>query len=183
LASGVFLAWPRGGHSLLSDALQVAPDVQQMDTVREQYDYAMWLGTEGGWQSVLQFFPDDAYHGRLAKKQLAELYLTEHRLREALELFDEFVRYGDAESEFRSYGLAGQYVVYVLDEQTERAKECFVELWPLRENLARFDRQMLLRAAELARATKQLQDRDKNRELDALLERYIERQQDDEFGG
>ncbi|MDH3717052.1 MAG: serine/threonine protein kinase [Planctomycetota bacterium] len=180
LLLGVFLGWPRSGASLLSGAadkpVQLSGQLERQENGRRQYEYAMLLGSEEGWLGVLEYYPDDRHHGQLARKQLAELYLTQDRLFEALQVFDDFTRAGDAEPELLAYGLAGKYVVYTLEGLPDRAKGILIELWPLRERLARYDRQMTVRVAELVRRTQQLDDQEKHRELDALLERHLDSQ-------
>ncbi len=90
-------------------------------------------------------------------------------------MFDGFTRRGDAEPELVAYGLAGKYIVYSLEGLPERAQEALLQLWPLRERLAGYDRQMTFRVAQLVRRTERRESQEKRRELDALLQRHLPR--------
>jgi hypothetical protein len=56
------------------------------------------------------------------------------------------------DSEFHAYGLAGQYVIMILDGEQESAFQIFDRLWPLRQKLGSFapeiTRRVLLHARE-----------------------------------
>ncbi len=181
LLLGVFWGWPRGRASLLPNpadpplAAELAQEIPDQGDGRRQYEYAMLLDSEAGWQSVLDYYPADTHHVQLAQRQLAELYLIQDRLFEALQVFDGFTRRGDAEPELVAYGLAGKYIVYTLEGLPERAQEALLQLWPLRERLAGYDRQMTFRVAQLVRRTERRESQEKRRELDALLQRHLPR--------
>ncbi|NIL98149.1 MAG: hypothetical protein GTO53_10030, partial [Planctomycetales bacterium] len=185
LLCGVFWGWPRDRASLLRGAVEgsavfpLATEIPRQGNGRRQYEYALLLNSEEGWYSVLEFYPADRHHGRLARKQLAELYLSENRLFEALRVFQQLARAGEAEPGLRAYGLAGQYVVYTLEGLPDRAKSVLLQLWPLRERLARYDRQMAVRVAQLASRSQQLEDQAKQQELDAFLSRHVDNQEAD----
>ncbi|MDG2409745.1 MAG: hypothetical protein P8M53_12110, partial [Pirellulales bacterium] len=55
-----------------------------------------------------------------------------------LEVFGQFVSQNPTDSEFHAYGLAGQYVIMVLDGEQESAFQIFERLWPLRQKLSSF---------------------------------------------
>ena len=66
------------------------------------------------------YFPDDKSYTRRAKQSLALLYLQEYDYRRAMELFDEFAGYNDAEVQFKAFGLAGQAIVLNRQKQLRR---------------------------------------------------------------
>ncbi|MGB6044247.1 MAG: serine/threonine-protein kinase [Pirellulales bacterium] len=176
LILGVLLGWPRTRTSLLPAETSVPTELEALGDGERQWEYAMALGTEEGWQSVVKYYPDNPRYVPLARKQLAELYLSQDRLYEAKEIFEDFTQMGDAKPEALAYGLAGKYVVYTLDGLPDRAKTVLQQLWPMLEVLARYDRQMTVRVRELVRRTQQLDDQEMHRELDALLERHLDSQ-------
>lgn len=119
---------------LLSESPPAAT-IEQMDGAQEQYLFALETRSEEAFLSVLRYFPDSVPYANYAKQELARLYLDDARFTEALGLFDEFANFGDSEPELRSFGLAGQYIVYSLRGESEAASAKLVELWPLRDRL------------------------------------------------
>ena len=180
LLFGMLLGWPRSEPPLLAEDLPTG--VERMPSAEAQYLYAMHLGTEEGWQSVIEHFPSDQYHLRLARKQLSEVYLNQDRRYEAFKIYGDFINEGDAEPEYRAYGLAGQYVIMVLDQEMDAAGKVFAELWPLRVQLKKFDRGMTRRVFQLARKNKRAIDREKQAEIDEWLKRHTQSDQDPDSG-
>ncbi len=70
------------------------------------------------------------------------MYLKQDRRNEALEIFARFARENPSDSKFHAYGLAGQYVIMVLDGDRDSAFQLFAQLWPLRDPLREFSPQM-----------------------------------------
>jgi serine/threonine-protein kinase len=172
---GVLIGWPQSEPSLLEDAAETTGTIQLLRTAEQQYRYAMRLDTEESWRIVIEQFPDDERFVRLARKQLANHYLTNDRFGEALRLFEDFERLGESEPEYMAYGLAGQYVVLALQRtEPERAAAKFAQWWPLREKLQEFDARLARQVYELARRNQQLLDRDKDEEIDRWLQRHLE---------
>jgi len=180
LLFGMLLGWPRSEPPLLAEDLPTG--VERMPSAEAQYLYAMHLGSEEGWQSVIEHFPSDQYHLRLARKQLSEVYLNQDRRYEAFKIYGDFINEGDAEPEYRAYGLAGQYVIMVLDQEMDAAGKVFAELWPLRVQLKKFDRGMTRRVFQLARKNKRAIDREKQAEIDEWLERHTQSDRDPDPG-
>jgi hypothetical protein len=58
-------------------------------------------------------------YSRLAKRGLAEWYLSEGQLERALALYHELANVEETETQFRLVGLAGEAVVYDLLDQPE----------------------------------------------------------------
>ena len=180
LLFGMLLGWPRSEPPLLAEDLPTG--VERMPSAEAQYLYAMHLGTEEGWQSVIEHFPGDQYHLRLARKQLSEVYLNQDRRYEAFKIYGDFINEGDAEPEYRAYGLAGQYVIMVLDQEMDAAGKVFAELWPLRVQLKKFDPGMTRRVFQLARKNKRAIDREKQAEIDEWLKRHTQSDRDPDPG-
>jgi hypothetical protein len=92
------------------------------------------------WQAVIDRFdetdPQSAYHVRLAKKQLALLYMRDDLRRdEARALFEELAAMDETESHFRATGIAGLSALDYFDEQYASAARRIEQLNPLREKL------------------------------------------------
>ncbi len=122
---GAVLAWARRPDSLLAIDPAELPAIEEMESARLQYFHASFLNTEQAWKSVEEFFPPEQdlqnkYYARLAKQRLAELYLRDDDLDQALVIFDELASLEQTETQFRTFGMAGQVIVY--HRQGERGK-------------------------------------------------------------
>ena len=62
--------------------------IQRFNTVEEQYVFALQTGAVDAWKSVIEYFPDDDYWTRRAKRQLALEYVNEDDVDAAAELFN-----------------------------------------------------------------------------------------------
>lgn len=109
--------------------------VPKYDTIFGQWLHASQLGTEEAWRAVIEYFPDKVYWTSRAKMRLAQIYLREDRLEEALQLFQELADNGDSEPELRAFGLAGMAGVYVLEKKYHEAASALNQLWPIRDHL------------------------------------------------
>ena len=138
LLLGVTLGLPENDPYLLSVAEIPETEIRNMGSVEAQYELARRLDTEEAWESVALYFPGDRNYRGMAEKELAERYLEEDRRNEALEIFGQFVSRHPTDSKFHVYGLAGQYVMMVLDGEEQSAFQIFESLWPRRKRLAPF---------------------------------------------
>ena len=120
--------------SLLAGADAPAPGVLRQPTALLQYLHASRIGTEAAWQSVSRHFPDNRYLGKRAQQQLALIYLRKGYYDRALAIFDELAA-ADEPSEFRAFGLAGQYGLFTIRREHTVAAIVLDELWPLRLDL------------------------------------------------
>jgi hypothetical protein len=134
-AVGAGAAWALRERPLISATVQDEETIPRQDTAESQWLYAFIRNSEAAWQSVPQYFPDDKTYTRRAKQSLALLYLQEYDYRRAMELFDEFAGYNDAEVQFKAFGLAGQAIVLNRQKQYGESAEKLVQLWPLRDKL------------------------------------------------
>jgi serine/threonine-protein kinase len=126
-AIGAALAWVNRPQSYLHVDAEELPKVENMQSPRAQYMYALLLGTERGWKSVAQYYPPDRdannfYYANLAKERLAELYLREGETALALRLYVELAGLGEAEETFRTRGIAGQAICYARLGDDDKAK-------------------------------------------------------------
>jgi tRNA A-37 threonylcarbamoyl transferase component Bud32 len=122
---GAALAWAWRPESLLAINPADLPAIEKMESARLQYFHASFLNTEQAWNSVEQYFPpaldsQNKYYSRLANERLAELYLRDDDLDRALSIFDELASLEETETQFRTFGMAGQVIVY--HRQGERKK-------------------------------------------------------------
>ena len=148
---GITLGLPNNDPYLLSVAEIPQTEIRNMGGVEAQYELARRLDTEEAWESVALYFPGDLNYRGLAEKELAELYLTQDRRNEALEIFGQFVSRHSTDSKFHVYGLAGQYVMMVLDGEEQSAFQIFESLWPRRRKLAPFAPEITARVYRHAR--------------------------------
>ncbi len=152
LLLGITLGLPANDPFLLAGADELKTEIRNMGGVEAQYELARRLDTEEAWESVSLYFPADRQYRSRAEKELAELYLKQDRHSEALEIFGQFVRQNPKDSAFHAYGLAGQYVIMVVDGEQESAFQIFERLWPLRQELSSFSpsitRRVLMHARE-----------------------------------
>lgn len=122
LAGGSLLAWWNRPAPLLAPASDSRPKVRRFDTVREQYDFARLTtqDKEDAWRAVWEYFPpevdgkriaENLRYARLAKRGLANYYVSDQRLPEALKLYDELAKVEDTELDIQLSGLAGQAIV------------------------------------------------------------------------
>ncbi len=110
--------------------------IEKKSTAQEQYLYAVQVGSEASWNSVVRYFPDNKVYVPRARQQLARFYLQHDRYDEALKLFQEFAKYDDVESKYRAFGLAGQCVVYSLEGKQQESIAKGLELSKLAGGLA-----------------------------------------------
>jgi hypothetical protein len=86
--------------------------IEKQKTAAEQFWYAMESGTESAWKSVAQYFPSDQEYTPRAKQQLARLFLQSNRNKEALDLFQQFVRNPQGDPKYKAFGFAGECLAY-----------------------------------------------------------------------
>ncbi|MFK7766819.1 MAG: serine/threonine-protein kinase [Mariniblastus sp.] len=143
LIGGGLMANSQADAPLLNVSQTDINNVPRKNTVREQYQAALraemgdetFMKKEKRWKSVESYFPvEDAApteknKTRLvnlnAKARLAELYLKNDRLPQALAIFDTFVEESsELEEDFRVTGHAGRAIVYAaMPAETNDAKE------------------------------------------------------------
>ena len=122
---GVIYANRTVPESILNVGPLDASEIPRKETAIEQYEAARWApidDEEEYLKSVLQHFPLESVPAkeknktqlvhRKTKARLAELYLTQDRFSDALEIFNEFAGYESLEERFRITGFAGQAIVF-----------------------------------------------------------------------
>ncbi len=137
---------------LLAETEKAPPAVPRQETVVRQWYLARLLGTPEAWQSVINYFPTDAYWANHAKQQLALILLREDDWDGALEIFEELASLDESETELRAFGLAGK--AGVLTKKGEYAKSATVidQLLPIVDKLDPQMRQMLFYAMRTNRS-------------------------------
>ena len=134
-AAGAGAAWALRERPLINASVQDEETIPRQDTAESQWLYALIRNNEAAWQSVPQYFPNDKSYTRRAKQSLALLYLQEYDYRRAMELFDEFAGYNDAEVQFQAFGLAGQAIVLNREKRYGESAKKLVQLYPNRSKL------------------------------------------------
>ena len=116
---GATLAWLGQPAPLLQFNPADLPAIEKSPTVEEQYFGALFARTnvEQAWKAVWEHFPpsenpNNLFHSRLAKRNLAAWYLKDGQLERALALYNELANEEPEEKEFIASGLAGEAIVY-----------------------------------------------------------------------
>jgi eukaryotic-like serine/threonine-protein kinase len=136
-ALGGAVAWSMRAPSLITPMSEAAEVIQRQENAEAQFVYALMLGSEAGWTSVGEYFPDDKdkNFALRAEQHLARLYLEKFELDRAMKIFDAFARMNDAEVQYKAFGLAGRAMV--LNRQGKKAQLAATlgELYPIRDKL------------------------------------------------
>ena len=148
LLLGGVAAWARRPAPLLEVSEHELPAVERKATVRDQYLHAAELATAEAWQSVPRYFPpsednqQNQYYAWRAQQRLAELYLQNDELDQALRSYDQLAKASD--QQFQAVGLAGQANVYILRDEQALAHQKLASLVQLMEGLPTGVRQVIL---------------------------------------
>jgi hypothetical protein len=146
---GGIVAWARRPAPLLAVAEQELPSVERKATVRDQYLHAAELATEEAWRSVSRYFPSsesqqNQYYSLRAQQRLAELYLQNDDLEQALACYEQLASAGAADLQFRAIGLSGQANVYILRDEQSLAHQKLAAFVQLLDRLPPEVRQVIL---------------------------------------
>jgi serine/threonine-protein kinase len=138
LLLGGVVAWLTTRESPLLAA--TAPDkgrTPRQDTALRQVCYAIQIGTEEAWRSVVEYHntKENEYLVRRAKQQLGRIYLRRGDYARALPVFDDLAAAGDADKEFRAFGLAGKAAVLNLQGKYQDSAAVVDKLWDSRSDL------------------------------------------------
>ena len=149
LLLGAALAWATRPQPLLHVDESLTPQVEQQQTVREQYFHAVSIASEAGWQSIAQFFPpeeseENRYYALRAEQRLAELYLEKGDLDRALESYARLADASEVDLQFRAQGLVGLANVHLLRGEMSRANQQVAALAQLLPELPRQMRPYLI---------------------------------------
>jgi len=114
--------------------------LDQKDTAREQYWYALAKNSEAAYSSVAKFHPPaesntNKLYANYAKTQLAWLYLNREAYQDALTVYRELAQLPDSEKEFRAVGLAGQVIVFDRLQQADQVASILPAAMQLRQFL------------------------------------------------
>jgi hypothetical protein len=124
LAGGLW-AWVTRPKSLLAEGESVT--IEQLDSAAEQFDYAMRVGTEAAFQSVIEYYQNDASPTsessvNKAKLQLAYIYYSEDRIDEAMHLFSELAAQ-ENDYQQQAMGLIWQANIHAQRDQLSAANQ------------------------------------------------------------
>ena len=152
-AVGGWLGWRvTAREPLLADAAAARPTVPVEKTVVRQWYLASQEGTPEAWQSVIDNFPDKPLFVDRAEQQLGLVYLQQKDYAKALEVFTHLADAGDVNKERAAFGLAGQFIIYSVQDRTEQADRALERLWPLRTTGLKSPSMRQALAAELTRS-------------------------------
>jgi len=118
---------------LLAGADQTAPSVSRQETAVRQWYSASLMGTPDAWQSVIDYFPNDAYWADRARQQLAMIYLREEHYDRALAILQDLASRDD--EELRAFALAGQCGILTMQGEYRKSAEVMERLQPIRDKL------------------------------------------------
>lgn len=118
-------AWMTRPKSLLAGGETVT--IEQLDSAAEQFDYAMRVGTEAAFQSVIDYFQNDGHPTsessvNKAKLQLAYIYYGEDRIDEAMRLFSELAQQ-ENDYQQQAMGLIWQANIHAQRDQLSAANQ------------------------------------------------------------
>ena len=149
LVLGGLTAWATRPAPLLAVGKHEIPEVEEQNTVRDQYLHAAQIATEEAWESVARYFPPDEgeqnkYYALRAKQRLAEFYLENDQLDRAMSCYGDLVETDYADAQFQAIGLAGQANVLMLRGEQDQAKQKLLALLPLFDQLPGGLKQLLI---------------------------------------
>ena len=175
LLLGVSVAWATRPEYLLKGSLQPIPKIAKKDSPSAQYFYALQAKTEEAWQAVVDYFPEPKheYFRQLAEKELALIYVTQpHAEDQALVLFDRLAGLSESDLELRAFGIAGQAVVYTLQQNYKTSRQKLADLLPLLRDRApgQHGAQLDPRMERLVRDAARLNDKVLNQKTEDQLQ-------------
>lgn len=177
LVLGLFLggATARYTHdSLLGEVDPSRSHVPPQKSALAQYMYASTANTEEAWLAVAEHWPNSPFYMRLAKQQLARLYLLQGDDDRAYELFDELSNLDEVEKKFRTFGLAGKCVMLSYRGDHAGSAAVLAELMPLRDQLDQLDGQMRRMLQDAIAKNHQAMSRQQADQWDAWVARQAE---------
>lgn len=158
---GALIAWGNREPWLLAQGDAPAVRLEDRGSAKAQLWYARSFNTKEHLLSVEEFYPDAANEIRLARHDLAWLYLEEDDYDQAMQIFTEFAKLGGVDEDHKAFGLAGQALVLSIEHNYEASQNKLAELWPLRDRLSSRMGSMLLQAAAANRRALQSQEEDR----------------------
>ncbi len=138
---GVGVAWATRPRSVLEAPERYLQEIEKQDNAEAQFWHAVNLDSERGWIAVWEYFPEydnaaNTKHVRKAKRFLAEKYLKDGRLDEALSLYKELSSVESTDVLTRGHGLIGQANVYAMRDENNEAMKVVPEIAALLRKLS-----------------------------------------------
>jgi eukaryotic-like serine/threonine-protein kinase len=139
--AGAGVGWLNRPADPLASPAPVASDIRRLESAREQYVHAMFLGnSEDAWKAVIEGWDpvDDRLWIRQAQEQLALLYLQdEARWDDAEKMLTTLESYGREDSRYRAEAIAGRAALLAYRGQHQRARNLLdSQLNPIEGQLA-----------------------------------------------
>jgi hypothetical protein len=170
-------AWKMRAPFMLEVPASEIPYVKQMPTPEAQLALAQNLNNEEGWQSVIDYYPDDETSVTAAKRELALLYLlrSDHAKEraQARELFKHFVDDSPKiEARDRAFGMAGLVVVDFLEKNPQESMRQFADLEALPQSRQLLPNNLARMVDEVVRKNAETVDKEKSDQWKLLLEKF-----------
>jgi serine/threonine-protein kinase len=184
LALGGAAAWKLREPFMLEVSQAEVPYVRQMVTADAQLTLASSLNTEEGWQSVLDYFPEDKVSVAFAKEGLALLYLLHSddpaEREKAQKICEHFANdYSSLDDQYRAFGLSGLVIIDFFNRKPQDSSKKLAELQGvLQGNIDSPQARRLLRPeiaqmlGDVVRRNAELLGKEKSAEWKQLLDRY-----------
>ena len=138
--AGGLIAWFSTSAAPLLGEAGLLHDGPPTTTAREKTVLMQWISatkadTEGGWQAVIDYYPEKKNYVRRARQQLARLYLRKGDDRRALAVFQTIAASDPHDKELQTFGLAGECIALIRLGRTEQYNAAFNKLKPDLANL------------------------------------------------
>jgi eukaryotic-like serine/threonine-protein kinase len=138
LLLGAGIAWKLREPFILNIPESEVPFVGQMPSAEAQFALAMKLDTAEGWESVIDYYPDQKANATIAKQRLAMMYLrnSDHASdrAKAREICKHFVDdYSKLDEQYRAFGMAGLVIVDFFDNNPQESMKQLAELEALQQ--------------------------------------------------
>ncbi|MEN6448981.1 MAG: serine/threonine-protein kinase [Thermoguttaceae bacterium] len=153
-AGGAAARWLAVPSPLLANAEPTQPAIPKQKTILRQWYLASQMGTEAGWQSIIDYFPENEKNKYVldrAREELALVYVYDLKPTAATRIFDDLASRGSDELELKAFGLAGQCIVLSLIRGQYRDSDAVLRrLLPIQDKLPREPQspiRMLLKSA------------------------------------
>jgi serine/threonine protein kinase len=145
---GGVMAWVTAEPNPLADTEAADYDIPRQQTALGQWYQAGRIDTEAGWQSVIDYFPENEHFTRSAEKKLAEIYLRRGDYPQAMTIFERFAASGNKDVSFRAYGMAGKSFVLAAQGNLDESAVILKKLRPILDSLGNPQMRRLVEYAE-----------------------------------
>jgi serine/threonine-protein kinase len=139
LLLGGGVSWALREPYLLNVPSSKVPQIPKFETAQLQFEYAARMDPRiESWKAVIDNFKNDQRYTPQAKRELAKSYLqsdSKAYRAQAMRLFTELAdQSSDIEKENRAFGVAGQSIVYSLENKPEESAQKLAEFFKIAGN-------------------------------------------------